>query len=81
MIIARTLTCGDPYRCNGFPNLLTESYNLHGCSHVIVSYNAELPPLSLVCVLGMPLLVAFPASEHAWLYHSGFERSSALLTP
>ncbi len=43
MNIARTLTwtCGDPYRCNGFPNLLTESYNLHGCSHMIVSYNAE----------------------------------------
>ncbi len=41
MIIARTLTCGDPYICNGFPNLLTESYNLHGCSHMIVSYNAE----------------------------------------
>ncbi len=41
MIIARTLTCGDPYRCNEFPNLLTESYNLHGCSHMIVSYNAE----------------------------------------
>ncbi len=41
MIIARALTCGDPYRCNGFPNLLTESYNLHGCSHLIVSYNAE----------------------------------------
>ncbi len=40
-IIARTLTCGDPYRCNGFPNLLTESYNLHGYSHMIVSYNAE----------------------------------------